>query len=93
MSFQAVRPAVALVLPGSQPALLLLTSPSAAWTRPAWGSAGAGLQHTKSLRASVIFVTHDQEEAFHRPPGGLDRGRLEQIDTPEQIFHSSATHS
>ena len=40
--------------------------------------------------ATVIFVTHDQEEALFMGDlvGVMNAGQLEQIDTPEAIFHS-----
>ena len=43
--------------------------------------------------ATVVFVTHDQEEAmyFGDCVGVMNRGRLEQIGTPEDIFHRPAT--
>ena len=43
--------------------------------------------------ASVIFVTHDQEEALFMGSrvGVMNTGQLEQIDTPEVIFHRPAT--
>jgi iron(III) transport system ATP-binding protein len=50
----------------------------------------------KILRATgttAIFVTHDQEEAFTIADqvGVLNRGRLEQLDTAETIYHHPAT--
>ncbi len=44
-------------------------------------------------QATVIFVTHDQEEAFFMGErvGVMNAGQLEQIDTPEAIFHRPAT--
>ena len=43
--------------------------------------------------ATVIFVTHDQEEAFFMGDrvGVMNAGQLEQIDTPEAIFHRPTT--
>lgn len=48
----------------------------------------------KSRRATVIFVTHDQEEALYMGDrlAVLQNGHLEQIGTPEEIFHLSNTH-
>lgn len=48
----------------------------------------------KSMRATVIFVTHDQDEALYMGDrlAVLQNGRLEQIGTPEEIFHLSNTH-
>jgi iron(III) transport system ATP-binding protein len=47
----------------------------------------------KSMRATVIFVTHDQEEALYMGDrlAVLQKGELEQIGTPEEIFHESNT--
>lgn len=47
----------------------------------------------KGMRATVIFVTHDQEEAMVMGDrlAVFQRGRLEQVGTPEQIFQASAT--
>jgi iron(III) transport system ATP-binding protein len=48
----------------------------------------------KSMRATVIFVTHDQDEALYMGDrlAVLQNGRLEQIGTPEEIFHLSNTY-
>lgn len=42
---------------------------------------------------TVIFVTHDQEEALFMGDlvGVMNAGQLEQIDSPEGIFHRPAT--
>jgi iron(III) transport system ATP-binding protein len=47
----------------------------------------------KSMRATVIFVTHDQEEALYMGDrlAVLKNGQMEQIGTPEEIFHESNT--
>jgi iron(III) transport system ATP-binding protein len=47
----------------------------------------------KSMRATVVFVTHDQEEALYMGDrlAVLQNGHLEQIGTPEEIFHESNT--
>jgi iron(III) transport system ATP-binding protein len=48
----------------------------------------------KTLHTTVVFVTHDQEEALFMGDqlAVFQRGRLEQIGTPEQVFHASASH-
>lgn len=48
----------------------------------------------KALNATVIFVTHDQEEALFMGDrvAVVHRGRLEQIDTPENIFQHPSSH-
>jgi iron(III) transport system ATP-binding protein len=47
----------------------------------------------KSIHASVVFVTHDQEEALYMGDrlAVFANGRIEQIGRPEEIFHHSAT--
>ncbi len=47
----------------------------------------------KSIRATVVFVTHDQDEALFMGDrlAVLNKGELEQIGTPEEIFHESNT--
>ncbi len=42
---------------------------------------------------TAVFVTHDQEEAFGMADriGVLNAGRLEQIDTPENLYQAPAT--
>jgi len=47
----------------------------------------------KSMRATVVFVTHDQDEALYIGDrlAVLQQGRLEQIGKPEEIFHGSTT--
>jgi iron(III) transport system ATP-binding protein len=47
----------------------------------------------KEIGATAIFVTHDQEEALFMGDrlAVFNHGRLEQIGTPEEIFHSPAT--
>ena len=47
----------------------------------------------KSMKATVVFVTHDQDEALYMGDrlAVLQNGHLEQIGTPEEIFHESNT--
>lgn len=47
----------------------------------------------KSMQATVVFVTHDQDEALYMGDrlAVLYNGHLEQIGTPEEIFHESNT--
>ena len=43
--------------------------------------------------ATSVFVTHDQEEALFLGDhiAVMNQGRIDQVDTPERIFHSPAT--
>jgi iron(III) transport system ATP-binding protein len=45
----------------------------------------------KAMQATVVFVTHDQDEALYMGDrlAVLNRGHMEQIGTPEEIFHES----
>lgn len=47
----------------------------------------------KSMQATVVFVTHDQDEALYMGDrlAVLSNGQLEQIGTPEEIFHEANT--
>jgi iron(III) transport system ATP-binding protein len=47
----------------------------------------------KATGTTAVFVTHGQDEAFAIADrvGVLHRGRLEQLDTPETIYHRPAT--
>jgi iron(III) transport system ATP-binding protein len=47
----------------------------------------------KQTGTSAIFVTHDQQEALLLGDrvGVMREGRLEQVDTPERIFHAPRT--
>lgn len=47
----------------------------------------------KTMQATVVFVTHDQEEALYMGDrlAVLQNGHLEQIGVPEEIFHESST--
>lgn len=47
----------------------------------------------EELHLTAVFVTHDQHEAFALADrvAVLQHGRLQQIDTPEELFHAPAT--
>ena len=47
----------------------------------------------RETETTVVFVTHGQDEAFGIADrvGVLARGRLEQLDTPETIYHRPAS--
>jgi len=46
----------------------------------------------KEVGITAVFVTHDQEEAFHLSDriAILDRGRLQQVGAPEDLYHRPA---
>jgi iron(III) transport system ATP-binding protein len=90
---QQQRVAVARAL-APAPALLLLDEPFSnldADLRSQMRDDVEGiLRHTGT---TAVFVTHDQDEAFTLADrvGVLHRGRIEQIATPEEIYHRPAT--
>jgi iron(III) transport system ATP-binding protein len=47
----------------------------------------------RTTGTTAIFVTHDQEEAFTLADrvGVLNRGRIEQLASPEDVYHHPAT--
>lgn len=47
----------------------------------------------KTIQATVVFVTHDQDEALYMGDrlAVLQKGQLEQLGTPQEIFHESNT--
>jgi iron(III) transport system ATP-binding protein len=47
----------------------------------------------RSQDATAVFVTHDQEEALFMGDriAVMNQGRIEQVGTPEEIFHAPAT--
>jgi len=47
----------------------------------------------RELRIPTIYVTHDQEEALAISDrvGIMNRGRLEQVDTPTRVYHQPQT--
>ena len=48
----------------------------------------------KEKETTTILVTHDQEEAFSLSDrvGVLNHGRIEQIGTPDEIYHRPSNH-
>ncbi|HET7321315.1 MAG TPA: ABC transporter ATP-binding protein [Longimicrobiaceae bacterium] len=46
----------------------------------------------KEVGITAVFVTHDQEEAFDLSDriAVLERGRLQQLGTPEELYHAPA---
>ncbi len=78
----------------SQPQLLLLDEPLGALDlklREQMQSELKALQ--RRLGITFVFVTHDQHEALSMSDriGVFNRGRLEQVGTPQQIYDTPAT--
>ena len=48
---------------------------------------------TREIGASALYITHDQSEAFALADriGVINKGSIEQIDTPEAIYNTPAT--
>jgi len=48
---------------------------------------------TREIGASALYITHDQSEAFALADriGVINKGSIEQIDTPESIYNKPAT--
>ena len=48
---------------------------------------------TREIGASALYITHDQSEAFALADqiGVINKGSIEQIDTPENIYNNPAT--
>ncbi|MCZ7668364.1 MAG: ABC transporter ATP-binding protein [Chloroflexi bacterium] len=90
---QQQRVALARAL-APRPAVLLLDEP--------FSNLDAALRQTvrqevktllKASGAMAVFVTHDQEEALFvgDEVAVMNAGRLEQLDTPERVFHAPRT--
>lgn len=77
-----------------EPVLILLDEPFSSLDADRRAAVREQVRATlRSLGATALFVTHDQEEALFLGDrlAILHQGRLQQIDTPEAIFHSPAT--
>jgi iron(III) transport system ATP-binding protein len=76
------------------PAVLLLDEPFSNLDADLRGQMREDVEKIlRETETTVIFVTHGQDEAFGIADrvGVLARGRLEQLDTPETIYHRPAT--
>ncbi|RQG86177.1 ABC transporter ATP-binding protein [Natrarchaeobius halalkaliphilus] len=90
---QQQRVALARAL-APQPELLLLDEPMSALDARLRESLRLQLAQIQSeLGITTVYVTHDQEEALAISDrlAVLNRGRVEQIGTPQQIYHEPAT--
>jgi iron(III) transport system ATP-binding protein len=76
------------------PAVLLLDEPFSNLDADLRGQMREDVEKIlRETETTVIFVTHGQDEAFGIADrvGVLGHGRLEQLDTPETIYHRPAT--
>lgn len=90
---QQQRVAVARAL-AVGPKLLLLDEPFSALDRKLREAMQIDLKRIlREVGTTAIFVTHDQDEALTMSDriAVMHRGRIEQLDTPAEIYHSPAT--
>jgi len=90
---QQQRVAVARAL-APAPALMLLDEPFSNLDADLRGQMRDEVERIlRTTGTSAIFVTHDQEEAFTLADrvGVLNRGRIEQLASPEDVYHHPAT--
>jgi len=77
-----------------EPAVLLLDEPFGALDVKIRGQLRRSLKEIqRQLKVTTILVTHDQEEAFELADriGVLERGRLMEVGTPEELYHRPRT--
>ncbi|WP_257385357.1 sulfate/molybdate ABC transporter ATP-binding protein [Tahibacter caeni] len=77
-----------------EPGLLLLDEPFGALDAQVRISLRRWLRHLhEELHLTTVFVTHDQEEALELADRVvvMNRGRIEQVGTPEEIYQQPAT--
>ncbi len=90
---QQQRTALARAMaPGNE--VVLLDEPLASLDPEIRASLRGQIRRTlKQAGKTAILVTHDQEEAFEIADrvGVLNRGRLEQVASPEDVFYAPAT--
>ncbi|MEE9324351.1 MAG: ABC transporter ATP-binding protein [Dehalococcoidia bacterium] len=79
---------------GPDPEVLLLDEPFSNLDAGLRGQVRADVRDIlKKSGSTVIFVTHDQEEALFMGDvvAVMNYGHVEQVDTPENIFHAPTT--
>jgi putative spermidine/putrescine transport system ATP-binding protein len=90
---QQQRVAVARAL-AVAPKLLLLDEPFSALDRKLRETMQIELKRLlRELGTTAVFVTHDQDEALVMSDriAVMNQGRIEQLDTPEALYHGPAT--
>lgn len=77
-----------------QPRVLLLDEPFGALDAQVRAELRRWLRHLHdTIRVTSIFVTHDQEEALEVADSVvvMNRGRIEQVGAPDEVFQNPAT--
>ena len=77
-----------------RPALLLMDEPLGALDRKLRGEMQLEIKRVhRERRMSVLYVTHDQEEALTMSDriAVFNAGRIEQVGTPEEVYERPAT--
>ena len=77
-----------------RPALLLMDEPLGALDKKLRGEMQMEIKRVhRERRMSVLYVTHDQEEALTMSDriAVFNQGRIEQVGTPEEIYERPAT--
>jgi putative spermidine/putrescine transport system ATP-binding protein len=77
-----------------EPALLLMDEPLGALDRKLREQLQLEIKRVhRERQISILYVTHDQEEALTMSDriAVFDRGRIEQIGTPEELYETPAT--
>jgi putative spermidine/putrescine transport system ATP-binding protein len=90
---QQQRVAIARAL-AIEPKVLLLDEPLSALDARVRATLRVEIRNLQQrLGITTLFVTHDQSEALSMADrvGVMNSGRLEQLDTPENVYHHPAT--
>jgi putative spermidine/putrescine transport system ATP-binding protein len=78
-----------------EPGILLMDEPLSALDKKLREQMQIELRHLhRRLGTTVIYVTHDQREALTLSDriAVIDRGRVQQIDTPQRLYEAPANH-
>jgi putative spermidine/putrescine transport system ATP-binding protein len=78
-----------------EPGILLMDEPLSALDKKLREQMQIELRHLhQRLGTTVIYVTHDQREALTLSDriAVIDRGRIQQIDTPQRLYEAPASH-
>jgi putative spermidine/putrescine transport system ATP-binding protein len=78
-----------------EPGILLMDEPLSALDKKLREQMQIELRHLhRRLGTTVIYVTHDQREALTLSDriAVIDRGRIQQIDTPQRLYEAPTNH-